>query len=87
MFLDAFAFIISGFTSVIGWFFAYQIQPGVTFGGIFLVTVIISALFMVVASIFEISGYVGTAADRAEPGVRKVKLGAKKLQKRAAKWK
>ena len=40
MFLDAFAFVVSKFVSIFGWWFSYQIQPGVTFGGILVIVLV-----------------------------------------------
>jgi hypothetical protein len=87
MFLDAFYFIVDQFVSLIGWFFGYSIQSGITFGGIIIIILVLTALFRTVVGLFEVSGYVGPVMDRAKPGVVKVRRGMKNMQKKAEKWK
>lgn len=62
MFLQAFGFVVARFADMFTWWFNYPIQSGVTFGGILVVVLVLTALFSVVAMIFEVPSHVNTAA-------------------------
>lgn len=87
MFLQAFYFVVDKFVDLLGWFFGYSIQSGITFGGIIIIILVLTALFRTVVGLFEVSGYVGPVMDRAKPGVIKVRKGMNIMQKKAEKWK
>lgn len=86
MFLQAFGFIVDSFMDLIGWFFGYRIQSGITFGGIILVLLILTMLFKTVVTLFEVQGYVGSVGDRGIDASRGLKTSMKNASRKAKKW-
>lgn len=85
MFLDAFNFFVSSFVSVIGWFMSYQIQPGITYGGIIVIMLVITALFKLTLTVFEVSSYVDQMGNYMTNPTRAAKRGGRTVYREGKK--